>query len=541
MYYTINKTEEVDILKKEFKVFFSWQADLPSNQTKSFIEECIATAKKTLPDSIELIPDEATRNRFGSPDIMDSIYEKISECDLFIADVSIVGEYTPLKNKDEEDNEIKYFPNPNVLLELGYASGIISWDRCICFANTKYGELGKLPFDLNHRRITGYSYEKGERKATINRIAEIIRSTVIEYIDTPLPKKNFSHHIVGGFNFESGVVEQRLIPYNTTAFDLYNAHTQKMIYEIKNLIDKISEIHLPSATSVAEDFDELAKDMTVGDIMKDPVLSKAYSLKLTKAHPAKVDKEFIYEYIKRYYGIEINDDFCNMGNLQVCSPLLPFNETTLEGTDDEKEKYDLLQKLEGKLSEIELREMYLHVYDDVIILPLAITNISQKSDERISINIKVINGMPVEPKAAFFNSDYEGLEGCVYDEHLVEELLKLPENGLIKYDSSFSREIFEPQIPHLKTPVFNIYGGISSPGSDSEDYEQELQDYVQSTDEGANGEYSFTIGALRPNETVWLDKVMLIKPVDRNVTIEYSIKSNNTTGQLSDTLTCEIV
>ncbi len=521
-------------------MFFSWQADLPSNQTKAFIEDCIATAKISLSDSIELIPDEATRNRFGSPDIMDSIYEKIAECDLFIADVSIVGEYTPLKNKDEDDSEIKYFPNPNVLLELGYASGTISWDRCICLANTKYGELGKLPFDLNHRRITGYSFEKGERKIAINRIAEIIKSTVIEYIDTPLPKKNFSHHIVGGFNFELGVVEQKLIPYNTITFDSYNAQTQKVIAEIKLLIDQISEIHLPSATSVTEDFDELTKDMTVGDIMKDPVLSKAYSLKLTKAHPAKVDKEFIFEHIKRYYVDEINDDFCDIGNLQVCSSLLPFNETTLEGTDKEKEKYELLQDLEGKLSEIKLREMYLHVYDDVIILPLAMTNISQKIDERISISIKVINGVPIEPTADFFNSEYEGLEGFVYDNHLVEEILKLPENRLIKYDSSFSRDAFEPQISHLKTPVFNIYGGISSPDSDSDDYEQELQEYFQSTDEGTTDEYSFTIGALRPNETVWLDRVMLIKPVDGNVTIEYSIRSNNTTGQLSNTLTCEI-
>ncbi len=50
----------------------------------------------------------------------------------------------------------------------------------------------------------------------------------------------------------------------------------------------------------------------------------------------------------------------------------------------------------------------------------------------------------------------------------------------------------------------------------------------------------FTIGALRPNETVWLDKVMLFKPENRNVTIEYSIKSNNTTGLLSNTLTYEV-
>lgn len=71
----------------EFKVFFSWQSDLPSNQTKRFIEDCIEVVRNDMPDSIVLIPDEATRNRLGSPDITESIYDKISTCDLFIADV----------------------------------------------------------------------------------------------------------------------------------------------------------------------------------------------------------------------------------------------------------------------------------------------------------------------------------------------------------------------------------------------------------------------------------------------------------------------
>lgn len=55
-------------MAKEFKVFFSWQADLPSNQTKRFIEDCIDVAKANIPKSIVLVPDEATRNRFGTPD-----------------------------------------------------------------------------------------------------------------------------------------------------------------------------------------------------------------------------------------------------------------------------------------------------------------------------------------------------------------------------------------------------------------------------------------------------------------------------------------
>ena len=76
-------------MAKEFKVFFSWQSDLPANQTTRFIEESIELAKELLPTDIILIPDEATRNRLGSPDITNSIFEKICDCDLFVADVSI--------------------------------------------------------------------------------------------------------------------------------------------------------------------------------------------------------------------------------------------------------------------------------------------------------------------------------------------------------------------------------------------------------------------------------------------------------------------
>ena len=51
-------------MAKEFKIFFSWQSDLSANQTTRFIEESIEIAQTLLPDSIILVPDEATRNRF---------------------------------------------------------------------------------------------------------------------------------------------------------------------------------------------------------------------------------------------------------------------------------------------------------------------------------------------------------------------------------------------------------------------------------------------------------------------------------------------
>ena len=265
---------------KKFKVFFSWQADLPSNQTKRFIEESMEIAKDLLSDNIDLIPDEATRERFGSPDIMNSIFEKIDDCDLFVADVSIVGNYAIHSGTEDDEPQTKYFSNPNVLLELGYAAANKTWDRCICFANTTYGDVNKLPFDLNHRRITAYSYANGERKLELKRIAEIIAATAKEYIDKPLAKKDFSLHLVGSYNFESQLIERRLIPYNQYAISLYDTKSKAMLDEIKVIIDKISEIHLPPRKNSSIDIDSATENMTYGEVMKDPLLAKEFSLKL---------------------------------------------------------------------------------------------------------------------------------------------------------------------------------------------------------------------------------------------------------------------
>lgn len=516
-------------MAKEFKVFFSWQSDLPANQTTRFIEESIELAKELLPTDIILIPDEATRNRLGSPDITNSIFEKICDCDLFVADVSIVGSYT-LPREDDEEDEIKYIPNPNVLLELGFAASQISWDRCICLANTKFGSLGLMPFDLNHRRITDFNYEKSTRKQKISEIAEIIKSTIITFVDKPMAKKGFSHHVIGGFNVESGQFADRLIPYNDFTLKSYHNKTQELIEEAKAIINRALLIQIPDKpVETKDDFDLLTENMTVGDIFKDPVLSKKFSLKMSNPRDIKINTELINGRAKKFLGIEISDEFYTLGNLKETTPIFSNNSIVLDGTDEEKEKYGLIQDLRNSLLNIELRDMFGKLFEDVIIIPLAIKNLSTKNDERISISIKVICGKPIQPTRKFFNQEYAGLEGHVYDEHLVEEMLSLPENSIINFDSSISARDYD-------IPTFNSLGAIFPQASDAEDYEGELQDYIQDIDTGSTDEYSFTISALRPNETLWLDRVLLIQPTDNQIVIKYSIKSNNSTGHIEGTL-----
>ena len=109
-----------------FKVFYSWQSDLPGRRvTRDLIHEAASVAvERVAKDAgIEDSPrlDHDTAGVGGIPAIGDTILRKIATCGVFVADVSLVGETT------RSDKPKKRTPNPNVLLELGYAMEL--WDE----------------------------------------------------------------------------------------------------------------------------------------------------------------------------------------------------------------------------------------------------------------------------------------------------------------------------------------------------------------------------------------------------------------------------
>ena len=87
---------------RKFKIFYSWQSDLPKKQTRNFIRECIDEAIDLAEESetIEAERDEATKDTTGSPNIVTTLFSKIDECDLFIADISLCFRWYHLKSKD---------------------------------------------------------------------------------------------------------------------------------------------------------------------------------------------------------------------------------------------------------------------------------------------------------------------------------------------------------------------------------------------------------------------------------------------------------
>ena len=127
----------------QYLVFYSWQSDCADS--RATIKQALNTAKKVLAkgdQSVELIIDEGTTRVPGMPQIDTTILAKIKSCDVFVADI------TPVHIEGDD-----LLPNPNVLLELGFAMGVIGMSRIILLAKEGAWNPKDLPFDINHKRI----------------------------------------------------------------------------------------------------------------------------------------------------------------------------------------------------------------------------------------------------------------------------------------------------------------------------------------------------------------------------------------------------
>jgi len=135
----------------ELKIFYSWQSDLPKNQNLNFIETSIKDALKKLRQqkniSLDIKLDKATRNLAGSPDITESIFTKIGSCNIFVADISIIN---------KKYDELRKTPNPNVLVELGYAARSLGWEKIICVYNKDFGRFKAFNRTCRRLAFTGY-------------------------------------------------------------------------------------------------------------------------------------------------------------------------------------------------------------------------------------------------------------------------------------------------------------------------------------------------------------------------------------------------
>ncbi|MBQ9608414.1 MAG: hypothetical protein IJV15_03105 [Lachnospiraceae bacterium] len=163
-------------MDKKCTIFYSWQSDI--KESRNFISDCLKKLRKNIKEFMICDIDRDTQGLVGAPDIGDSIYGKIDNSDVFIADVTIIN----------SDYSGRKTPNPNVMIELGYAIKTLGWDRIILLYDRDFGDIEELPFDINHKRITSFNLEDKDK----------MRDYVIACIQKTIHILDEEHRLYGG-------------------------------------------------------------------------------------------------------------------------------------------------------------------------------------------------------------------------------------------------------------------------------------------------------------------------------------------------------
>ena len=118
------------------KVFWSWQSDLPGKISRHFVrhalDQAIAELNATLAveeplRESDVSLDHDRKGTPGSPALAELIFEKIRSADVFVADVTPVGQTIA--------NPAKKLINANVAIELGFAIGAHSDRKLLMVLN----------------------------------------------------------------------------------------------------------------------------------------------------------------------------------------------------------------------------------------------------------------------------------------------------------------------------------------------------------------------------------------------------------------------
>jgi hypothetical protein len=177
-------------------VFFSWQADTPNSVGRNFVRKALEDACATIVgDSFvdeahrDLEVDSDTQGVAGQPPIVETIFKKIDAAKVFVADMTFVATRSAGGAS----------PNPNVLIEYGWALKNLTHQRVICVMNTAFGtpSAEALPFDLRHVRWP-FCYELHEnatpevraerKKALTAQLTNAIRAC-LSSLTPPEPKR----------------------------------------------------------------------------------------------------------------------------------------------------------------------------------------------------------------------------------------------------------------------------------------------------------------------------------------------------------------
>lgn len=158
---------------KKYTIFYSWQSDTPQSDLiiKSSFERFVANYE--LREGIHFDIVYSTHGVSTDNTIDNRLFEQIENCDLFLADLTPSTNYQKVEANGQTVQ--KEAPNPNVLIELGYAYGTMGPGYVAMVALQDTWSMANMPFDINHRDIYQFAQDGFDLNAALNNAVSYLK------------------------------------------------------------------------------------------------------------------------------------------------------------------------------------------------------------------------------------------------------------------------------------------------------------------------------------------------------------------------------
>jgi len=226
--------------------------------------------------------------------------------------------------------------------------------------------------------------------------------------------------------------------------------------------------------------------------------------------------------------IKLDDDFWNVGNLkrQLLQFQHPFgnNGTSFEGTDEEKERYTLLEEVYWDVRTYEEYIEYFSCIDKISVAKFVISNVGNTYDEDIDVKLIIPKGCILKHSEL----PYPGI-------NIIEEIIEMRFIDFI-FSIEESDSVDKYGYYPIETPSYKKIMAINplNQMSATEEYESDKEDYRNSLDflflyrifeNGENDILTFHIEYLKHNTSMAFPSVLMFKNTPPY--IEYEISSKH--------------
>lgn len=167
--------------------------------------------------------DSDTQGRFSSEEIMDTIFKKIDEASVFIADA------TPITEANG-----KLIPNPNVMVEIGYALKVMKPDtKLFVYTSDDPKAPDKMPFDIRGKKLFPVDTTKSPKQ---------IADDMVPYLEWMLERAgNDSMNDEYPLIYADGATWTRWADGITVALNIRNAEDKEYLLEAIELTEHSTE------------------------------------------------------------------------------------------------------------------------------------------------------------------------------------------------------------------------------------------------------------------------------------------------------------